>query len=272
MSPLPDPKALAVNDLAVSWDGMNAYAFPPTPLIQVVLNKVTTDNVRLCLIAPCWPSQAWFPTDSSRRTRFTCVWSRLVRTLLAQPSLVSNSTRVVDRPPQEAPWVGSPPLAPFRASLPQLLFFLQASRLGTIGCILRAKEFSEDTVSCLTLAQRRGTIDSYQSKWSVYKTWCGKEGVHPVFITLPKLVDFLNHLFKERKLSVSAIKGYKSALATSLRLIGCWENVLDDTCTTALRSMSVAILAPPPHAYWPSHRDSITTHGFKGHQKLYIYF
>jgi hypothetical protein len=58
MSPLPDPKALAVNALAVSWDSMNAYAFPLTPLIQAVLNKVMTDKVRLCLIAPCWPSQA----------------------------------------------------------------------------------------------------------------------------------------------------------------------------------------------------------------------
>jgi hypothetical protein len=32
MSPLSDLKALAVNALAVSWDSMNAYAFPPTPL------------------------------------------------------------------------------------------------------------------------------------------------------------------------------------------------------------------------------------------------
>jgi hypothetical protein len=62
MSPLPDPKALAVNALAVSWDSMNAYAFPPTPLIQAVLNKVVMDKVHLCLIAPCWPSKAWFPT------------------------------------------------------------------------------------------------------------------------------------------------------------------------------------------------------------------
>jgi hypothetical protein len=63
MTPLPDPKALnAVNALAVSWDGMNACAFPPTPLIQAVLNKVMMDKVRLCLIATCWPIQAWFPT------------------------------------------------------------------------------------------------------------------------------------------------------------------------------------------------------------------
>jgi hypothetical protein len=68
-------------------------------------------------------------------------------TLLAQPSMVPNSTRVVDRPPRVRP----PPLAPYWESLPQLPFFLQASRLETIRCILRAKEFSEDAISCLTL-------------------------------------------------------------------------------------------------------------------------
>jgi hypothetical protein len=44
------------------------------------------------------------------------------RTLLAQPIMVSNSTRGVNRPPQEAPRVGPPPLAPCRESLPQLPF------------------------------------------------------------------------------------------------------------------------------------------------------
>jgi hypothetical protein len=41
----PDPKALAVNALAVSWDGMNAYAFPPTPLLQAVLNKAVLNKM-----------------------------------------------------------------------------------------------------------------------------------------------------------------------------------------------------------------------------------
>jgi hypothetical protein len=45
------------NALTVSWDGMNAYAFPPTPLIQAVLNKVMTDIVRLCLIALVGPAK-----------------------------------------------------------------------------------------------------------------------------------------------------------------------------------------------------------------------
>ena len=62
MSPLPDPAAVAVDALAVPWDGLNAYAFPPTPLLQAVLNKVAISQLRLCLIAPCWPNQAWFPS------------------------------------------------------------------------------------------------------------------------------------------------------------------------------------------------------------------
>jgi hypothetical protein len=62
MSPQRDPKALAVNALAVSWDGMNAFAFAPTPLIQAMLNNVMTDKVCLYPIASCWPSETWFPT------------------------------------------------------------------------------------------------------------------------------------------------------------------------------------------------------------------
>jgi hypothetical protein len=61
---------------------MNVYTFPPTPLIQAVLNK----------------------GDGGQGSRMSD------RPLLAQPSMVSNSTRVVDRPPQETPRVG---LSPF---------------------------------------------------------------------------------------------------------------------------------------------------------------
>ena len=60
-SPLPDPEALGVDSLAASWEGLIAYAYPPTPLILPVLNKVASSKVRVCLIAPCWPNQAWFP-------------------------------------------------------------------------------------------------------------------------------------------------------------------------------------------------------------------
>jgi hypothetical protein len=116
MSPLPDRKALAVNALAVSWDGMNAYAFPPTPLILAVLNKVRTDKVRLCLIAPCWPSQAWFPTlpefltDHSRRLpeRDHLLWHPLGRVYHNSPSFTSfrlGNYQVPPPPPSRNYWL-----------------------------------------------------------------------------------------------------------------------------------------------------------------------
>lgn len=67
VSPVPDPHALAVDALELSWVGLDAYAFPPLPLIQRVLRKAEEDGPRLILILPHWPAQAWFP-DLLRQT------------------------------------------------------------------------------------------------------------------------------------------------------------------------------------------------------------
>ena len=52
-----------------NWDGLYAYAYPPTSLIRVCLNKVITETVEIILIAPGWPNQEWRPTRS--RDRFS---------------------------------------------------------------------------------------------------------------------------------------------------------------------------------------------------------
>lgn len=61
VSPVPDPQAWAVDALSISWIGLDAYAFPPFPLIPRVLRKWREDQPRLILIAPDWPAQGWFP-------------------------------------------------------------------------------------------------------------------------------------------------------------------------------------------------------------------
>lgn len=55
ISPVPDPEALEVDALSVSWEGMSAYAFPPHRVIPQVLHKVRqTRNLRLILVTPLW--------------------------------------------------------------------------------------------------------------------------------------------------------------------------------------------------------------------------
>ena len=62
VSPAPDPTAMDVDALSISWEGLSAYAFPPQQILTKVLAKVReTKCLSLILIAPKWPKQLWFP-------------------------------------------------------------------------------------------------------------------------------------------------------------------------------------------------------------------
>ena len=61
VSPLPEPEAWRNDALSFPSTGLWAYAFPPTPLIPAVLQRVQTTQCQLILIAPAWPTQSWFP-------------------------------------------------------------------------------------------------------------------------------------------------------------------------------------------------------------------
>ena len=61
VSPIREETSWKVDSLVQNWDGLYAYAYPPTSLIRACLNKVRTENVEIVLIAPVWPNQEWFP-------------------------------------------------------------------------------------------------------------------------------------------------------------------------------------------------------------------
>ena len=57
VSPIREEASWKVDSLVQNWDGLYAYAYPPTSLIRVCLNKVRTENVEIVLIAPGWHNQ-----------------------------------------------------------------------------------------------------------------------------------------------------------------------------------------------------------------------
>ena len=61
VSPIREEMSWKVDSLVQNWDGLYAYAYPPTSLIRACLNKVRTESVEIVLIAPGWPNQEWFP-------------------------------------------------------------------------------------------------------------------------------------------------------------------------------------------------------------------
>ena len=62
MSPVPEPRALAVDALSPDWQGRSVYMFPPFPLLNKVMHKLRSTQVaEVILVAPWWQSQSWFP-------------------------------------------------------------------------------------------------------------------------------------------------------------------------------------------------------------------
>ena len=61
VSPVLETEAYATDTLSFSWVGMLAYAFPPFPLILTCLRKIQIEECLVCLVAPLWEGQAWFP-------------------------------------------------------------------------------------------------------------------------------------------------------------------------------------------------------------------
>ena len=60
--PTVDPQSAGTDAMLQSWDGLQAYAFPPFGLLSWVLAKVRqSQGLKLMLIATFWPQHPWFP-------------------------------------------------------------------------------------------------------------------------------------------------------------------------------------------------------------------
>ena len=84
----------------------------------------------------------------------------------------------------------------------------------------RKSGFSGRTARVLSGVLRESSSRLYQSRWKIFCGWCRGRGVAPVNTTVPVVVDFLIHLRQDKGLSVSAVKGYCSALNSVLALKG----------------------------------------------------
>jgi len=83
----PDPAALAVDALSISWTDQHPYLFPPFALIGKCLQKIPQEEVEALLIAPVWQTQIWYPT--------------LLGMLVERPVLLPNTQNILQGPQGE---------------------------------------------------------------------------------------------------------------------------------------------------------------------------
>ena len=104
--------------------------------------------------------------------------------------------------------------------LPPRRLRAEPSRVATLKRHFRKSGFSGRSARVLTGCLRSSTSRLYRSRWQIFCGWCRGRGVAPVNATVPVVVDFLIHLRHDKVLSVSAVKGYSSALNSVLALKG----------------------------------------------------
>lgn len=59
----PDPGATTVDAFSLVWGRKLLYVFPPFPLIQRCLQKITADKAECVIIVPLWPTQTYCQVD-----------------------------------------------------------------------------------------------------------------------------------------------------------------------------------------------------------------
>ena len=80
----PNPAALAVDALSISWRDQHPYLFPPFAPIGKYLQKILQEEVEALLIAPVWQTQIWYPT--------------LLGMLVERPVLLPNTQNILQGP------------------------------------------------------------------------------------------------------------------------------------------------------------------------------
>ena len=219
---VPDPQAVFEDAFRHPWDDLDLYAFPPFALVGRVITRVQqSSRVAMTLVAPLWPEKEWFAD---------------LLLLLTQPPLVLPCwDRLLRQPHCNLFHQGAHALNLHEG-------------VATLKRHYRKSGFSGRAARVLSGVLRESSSRLYQSRWKIFCGWCRGRSVAPVNASVPVVVDFLIHLRQDKGLSVSAVKGYCSALNSVLALKGR-DLAASREITTLLRSFARSVnpveLRPP---------------------------
>ena len=218
---VPDPQAVFEDAFSHPWGR-------PGPLrVPSLCSGRSGDRSRPAVIAS---------RDDSGRT--SLAREGVVRRLAASADPTTPSSSLLGQAASAAP------LQPVPSRRPRA----EPSRVATLKRHYRKSGFSGRAARVLSGVLRESSSRLYQSRWKIFCGWCRGRSVAPVNASVPVVVDFLIHLRQDKGLSVSAVKGYCSALNSVLALKGL-DLAASREITTLLRSFARSVnpfeLRPP---------------------------
>ena len=95
-----------------------------------------------------------------------------------------------------------------------------SSRIVAVRTSVGQRGFSEKATKRISGAVRQSTGAIYDSKWSIFCSWCLSKQIDPLSITAQQLAELFLYLFEDKGYTPSTIKGYMSAIARTINLSG----------------------------------------------------
>ena len=121
--------------------------------------------------------------------------------------------------------------------------------MATIQRAARRQGLSPAVAGQLAFCRRHSTRLNYQSKWSIYCSWCRSHDRSVSCPSIAKISDFLLFLRRQRSLSCSNISGFRSMLSAvfrfSLSELSSSSIIRDLLRSFRLERPSVPLRAPP---------------------------
>ena len=211
MSPVPEPRALAVDALSQDW-----------------LGEV---NVHVSTFSPAQQGRAEITVHSSGRgdPRSPLV---AVSTVVPTPTMSLCGIPVVSPLPSRSSVPAGPEVHLRRKVIP-------SARMEALMRHYKAAGFS-DEVSRLAAAPRRpSTNRMYDDRWCRCTRWAAGQGVDPLNPTAAQVASFLFDLFDTHGLSPRTIKGYRTCIGSVLNRTGKTKVVLHRTISDMIASMEL---------------------------------
>lgn len=191
-------------------------------------------NVRICVSSK--PNSSDRVEEDSKRGLQDHSYS----TTLARKKLVHTYPKPADSSASET--TSNEQIVVSERQISQKTGTIQLSRMDAFKRSRTKEGFSEAAASYAGKCVKESSQNVYAGKWRVYEDWCAGRQMDPLSISAPQLIDFLIYLFEERKLSVTSIKGYRSAITHVLGRNFPTDST--DMMSEVLRGMSLVSHVP----------------------------
>ena len=163
MSPVLEPRALAVDALSQDRQGRLMYMFPPILLLNKIIQKLqVTQAAKVIMIAPWWSSQPWFPH------------------LLSTPT-----TTVLSTPPRST--VSAVPGIHLGWKV------VPSARMEALMRHYKAAGFSDEMSRLATATRRPSTNRMYNDRWLHFSNWAIREGFDRLIPSAAQIAAFITH-------------------------------------------------------------------------------